>query len=357
MQDYPCRPNRAAFLFASLALAFCDRAAHAAPERPVSAPTAPGVSPTEPPPPTAPITTRAEGPPREAEWYGWQTLLVDGAGLAVGLAAASPIRDAASEPPSTAGVVAAAMYGVGATVAPGVHLAHHRLGPAFASLGLRLLLPPVTSGVGFLGACFGNRDFDHRCTQDGLTGGFLVGTVGAAAIDAAVLSFDKGGPREAARTWYGWQTAMVDGVGIALGAAAAATPPKSENKNPGTATFRFGAIWWVTGFLAAPIVHFAHGRVGMGFADFGTRVGLAGVGALAGVVGYCAATDVKGCTSRGAEYGLIGGVALSAVIDAVAFSVRSAPSERASAEDNEEAWVPAIVPQRGGALVSLGRAF
>jgi hypothetical protein len=56
------------------------------------------------------------------------------------------------------------------------------------------------------------------------------------------------------RHWYGWQTLIVDGAGIL------------------TLPVLVGVGVYLVG---PPIVHWAHGRVGLGFADIGMRLGLA----------------------------------------------------------------------------------
>lgn len=78
------------------------------------------------------------------------------------------------------------------------------------------------------------------------------------------------------RRWYGWQIIISDAVGGVLQTAgifsSLASPP-------------LGAGLFVTGqtvsFFGGPIVHWAHGHVGRGFASmFGLRVGLPFLGGL-----------------------------------------------------------------------------
>ncbi|HET9956257.1 MAG TPA: hypothetical protein VFQ61_17235 [Polyangiaceae bacterium] len=109
---------------------------------------------------------------REAKhWYGWQTLLVDGAALGI-VAGGFAVRPAHSDW-SVVSVV-----GVGAWVlgAPAVHLAHGRVGVSFASLGLRLALPA-------LGGYLASRP----CSSGECSAQTLGVLVGAALIPAPML--------------------------------------------------------------------------------------------------------------------------------------------------------------------------
>src|SRR6476620_3523633 len=70
--------------------------------------------------------TAAATPPAPADgWYGWQTLMVDGLALGVGLSlASSDLRTDRREPPSRFATVGTSLYLIGATTAPAVHFAH-----------------------------------------------------------------------------------------------------------------------------------------------------------------------------------------------------------------------------------------
>src|SRR5215467_11328850 len=70
---------------------------------------------------------------RETRWYGWQTLLVDGAAIGLGVATRN------------AGVFLGA-YALGAPI---VHVAHERFGEAAGSLGLRVVMPLAAGGAGY----------------------------------------------------------------------------------------------------------------------------------------------------------------------------------------------------------------
>jgi hypothetical protein len=155
------------------------------------------------------------------------------------------------------------------------------------------------------------------------------------------------------RAWYGWQTVIVDGVAIGVGAAAVALGvPESSNKLVPAARLGFG--WWITASLAEPVVHFAHHRAGIGLADLGMRVGVSFVTALGGSAVACAGTDTENCSRAGAAYGLIVGNVVGAFVDA-AFLAYDAPVPRPIASG--AAWIPGVAPARGGVVVSMQRAF
>jgi hypothetical protein len=75
--------------------------------------------------------------------------------------------------------------------------------------------------------------------------------------------------------WYGWQIIITDSAGSLLSAIGALTP--------GGAGIALGVTGGAVAFLGGPIVHWAHGHVGRGFASmFGLRLGLPVAGALLG---------------------------------------------------------------------------
>src|SRR6478735_3261542 len=92
---------------------------------------APSVALSAPPPVTLePVT--------QTHWYGWQTLLVDGAALGVTIGGFW-VRPANQD----WSVVSIAGIGAWAVGAPIVHWSHGRVGVGFASLGFRLALPAL----------------------------------------------------------------------------------------------------------------------------------------------------------------------------------------------------------------------
>lgn len=117
-------------------------------------------------------------------WYGWHTLVVDAASIAVsaiGIATAN----------ETAYWIGGGLQIIGAPI---VHWTHGRVGTGFADLGLRILLPLT----GALIAWAPNQ------SPTALTIGAAVGQVAAIVIDASVLAFetpdDDAAPRRASLT-------------------------------------------------------------------------------------------------------------------------------------------------------------
>lgn len=98
----------------------------------------------------------------------------------------------------------------------------------------------------------------------------------------------------AAERWFGWQTLIVMGGGTVL------TPVFGVG---------LGGLW-----LGPPIVHWAHGQVGEGFAVLGINTALGVTGAIAAYAGYCG-SDFS-CSSSVPLEGLfaIGGAALGMLI-------------------------------------------
>jgi hypothetical protein len=126
-------------------------------------------------------------PATESYWYGWQTLTVDAASVAVigtGIATRS-------EPVGWLG--AGGIY----LGAPIVHISHGRVGMAFASLGVRLGLPSAGVAIGYAsaGACpEANRQQLFGCVFHGWSEAFAGGLIGlgtAMAIDAALFTHGK----------------------------------------------------------------------------------------------------------------------------------------------------------------------
>lgn len=109
-------------------------------------------------------------------WYGWQTLLADGAGIGV-FAAGGPL----------------AFVGVGEylVAAPIIHLAHDRPGAAGESFLLRLGLAGGGALVGALAGSGGDcGSSDIPCSAIGGIFGLVLGGASAIIIDAAALAHE-----------------------------------------------------------------------------------------------------------------------------------------------------------------------
>ena len=112
-------------------------------------------------------------------WYGWQTLITDGASLAMLMGAASS-NDSAGTWLALSGLT----YSLGG---PTVHWAHGNVGKGAASLGLRLGLPV---GLGLLGYATGSALSGGKGYGGAVFGalGFVLGFPAAMAIDSAALA-------------------------------------------------------------------------------------------------------------------------------------------------------------------------
>ena len=267
------------------------------------------------PPPSAASATAAQPSREPLDWYGWQTLSVDLAGLATGIAIAASVDSAASP----YGLVAASWYGLALVGAPAVHYAHGQGGLGLADVALRGLFAPLAGVVGVVSSCIARDDRDRSCGTSGWTAGMLVGLAGAAAFDSLGL----GAARRAqmARTppghWYGLQVLAVDALGYTLGVFFALREPRSGHERPHVG-LSLGIMDYLVGMIGSPIVHFVHGNVGRGFAALGMRLVVAPIGALFGLIGACEATaGANDCDEQGAQWGLFGGTLAVALFDAL----------------------------------------
>lgn len=121
-----------------------------------------------------------EQPRYRSRWYGWQTLIADGASL--GLAFGGGMADEGAV--TLVGVMSYFL------AAPIVHFCHGHVGKGFLGMGLRVGMPLVV-GLGFMAAtnCSGSSDSYCGLAEFGI--GMFVGAAGATAIDATVVARDK----------------------------------------------------------------------------------------------------------------------------------------------------------------------
>lgn len=161
-------------------------------------------------------------------------------------------------------------------------------------------------------------------------------------------------------SWYGWQTLIADGAALTLAGATLAAS-RTDLVSTGLGLTSLGAY-----ALGAPIVHFAHGNAGRGFASLGIRTAapiVSGVATgLLGVVLECAA----GC---GGEWGgaagmLIGGAAGvavgvvgSVVVDAAVLAREDVPVEKPREQSLRVVPNAGYDPKRGAATFGLSGSF
>lgn len=139
------------------------------------------LAPEQRPTPAPPRALPSEAPRESTRWYGWQTLLTDGAALTFLFAVATADRASTEE------AFVAASVGTYLLGGPIVHAGHGNWGRAVGSLGLRVGAPMLGAGVGSaLEDCSGG-DF---CGLAGAVFGGAVGLLAAVTIDSAAIARD-----------------------------------------------------------------------------------------------------------------------------------------------------------------------
>lgn len=129
-------------------------------------------------------------------------------------------------------------------------------------------------------------------------------------------------PPAATRTWYGWQTLIVLGSSVAVGALGVATASAGEGgRQFGAVAFALGG-WGV--FFGGPAVHWAHGHAGRGFATMGLSLGLSTAGMLVG-----AYVD-RESPLRGLLVGAYVGLFCALVVDVAALAYDDVPPPSAA---------------------------
>lgn len=183
-------------LFGLAAGAFTSLASaqQASPAEPGAPPSALPEAPVSTPSVTLPPQERENLPPPERRWYGWQTLSIDGAATAMGLAALALVSsDGATRSDGIAdGLLlgGAVAYGAGG---PTVHLIHRHPWQALGSFGMRAGLPIVSGALGRLtetcpppdGSDYGN------CGLGGLLIGASAGALLAIVLDNSLLAWEQ----------------------------------------------------------------------------------------------------------------------------------------------------------------------
>jgi hypothetical protein len=151
----------------------------------------------------------------ERVWYGYQTLMIDGAALAASLA--FTIGRKHPERTDNGGRMLVFPYLTGFLVSPWVHAFHGRVGVAFASLGLRALAPALATLPGMAGKCASSGG-ERFCIKEGAVWGLFGGTMLVAAIDIGALSFERVSKAEMASTSVlPFVTPSEDGRGVLAG--------------------------------------------------------------------------------------------------------------------------------------------
>ncbi len=122
---------------------------------------------------------------------------------------------------------------------------------------------------------------------------------------AIAWKMPSGGRVQAKTYWYGWQTALIVGGADLVGIFALTDVESLSNVNPGLLTASI-----VTHFAAGPIIHWAHGHVGRGFATIGLNVVLPCAGLALG--SFTEANEKNPSVPVGLLLGFVGATVLDA---------------------------------------------
>jgi len=158
-------------------------------------------------------------------------------------------------------------------------------------------------------------------------------------------------PRTGPSEWYGYETLLVDGAGLGLGAASVA------------GGIPFGIAGLATYVLGGPIVHAVHGHGGKVGIDLAVRLGAPAVGLATGAAIGCAMVSCgKGDFS--AIIGIIGGgvgagvgMLTAIIIDAAVLANEPAAPAKAKPWNGKPTFTPQVSALPGGGSVGVGGAF
>jgi hypothetical protein len=134
-------------------------------------------------PPSAPAP---DAPPDDTRWYGWQTLLADGAVIGIHGIALAAGR-------GSMGLVESSLAWYALT-APAIHFFHGRPGIALADAGLRVVVPCFLA-VGFAATAGSGLSSLSDAVTRAVAGG-TIGVLLASGFDAAVLANEPMPPKD-----------------------------------------------------------------------------------------------------------------------------------------------------------------
>ncbi len=139
------------------------------------------------------------------------------------------------------------------------------------------------------------------------------------------------------RQWYGWQILIVEGGASAISLLAF------------TGATEFAYVAGGISYLGPAIVHWAHGRIGVGFGSLGIRLGIPGIGALIGL-------GARQRDSTGIIVGAGLGYLAAMVLDITLFA-RTTQEVRVTTPRAALRLGGSVVPLSGGAMFSVGGVF
>ena len=155
------------------------------------------------------VPERVDEPKELRRWYGYQTLVIDGAALAGSLALT--VGRERSDRTDNGARMLALPYLIGFLVSPWVHAFHGRVGTAFGSLALRALAPALGAVAGLSGLCAASGS-EKRCQKEGAVWGLFAGALLVAAIDIGAMSYETVDPAESAALVVPFVAPLDDGV-------------------------------------------------------------------------------------------------------------------------------------------------
>ncbi len=211
-------------------------------------------------------------------WYGWQIWAADAANIALGLAIMSQAPADPADVSPRLGYVAATWQLGGMLTAPSIHFAHGNVARGFASFGMRAVLPFVA--LPSLLHC--SPDYRDICMQRTAQWVSLGALFAVSAMDGAFFARnDRSTRQETQGDWYGWQGLILDGAGLSIGLSVAianahrdsqASGANARASRPASFAENMTIPLWALGVVGGPIIHWSHGRLGIGFASLGMRL-------------------------------------------------------------------------------------
>ena len=164
----------------------------------------------------------------------------------------------------------------------------------------------------------------------------------ASAVAARALDARPPRPKVVpSRSWYGWQTLLVDGAAAVVIVASTLTLGNGNDLKPFWATVGIGLT---TYGLGAPLVHGLHGNVDAGFGSAALRLVVGGLGFF----------SVAVFAGTGVFYPGLAVALVAPVIDATVLAYETVP---AAASTKRTRLNPTVAPTNGGATLGLAGSF
>lgn len=202
-------------------------------------------------------------------WYGWRIWAADASSAAIGLAIMSQAPPYSGDASPRLGYVSATWRLSGMLAAPAIHFLHGNVSRGLVSMAMRIGMPWP-----FLVGLYGCRyEYSSECMQKTSQWISLASLVTISALDGAFLArTNSQSNRDLQREWYGWQGLIVDGAALGVGLSVAiASADRQDQSSTSFAKNVFLPVWAI-GVIGGPVVHWSHGRVGVGLASLALRL-------------------------------------------------------------------------------------